>query len=229
MREDTDIHDEDGYQQAERPTDDADRIAMSDADQRESVDGEPYDPAHRSVDDRSTGDETETVVPSAAESEGEIRSDDEPRAASAAMSDDPAAASTTDERAGTDERVGTDGRAGTDEQAATADGVESAELMPGEVPAEPPVTAVGWAEGAAEDMRVRWQELQLRFVDDPSGVAGEARALVAEAVRAVTDALAEQQRQLDSWSTAEGGDTEQLRVVVQQYRDFFDRMLDRAV
>jgi hypothetical protein len=217
MREDTDIHDEDGYQQAERPTDDADRIATPDADQRESVDGEPYDPAHRSVDDRSTGDEAETVVPSAAGSEGEIRSDDEPRAASAAMSDEPAAASTTDERAGTDE------------QAATADGVESAELMPGEAPAEPPVTAVGWAEGAAEDMRVRWQELQLRFVDDPSGVAGEARALVAEAVRAVTDALAEQQRQLDSWSTAEGGDTEQLRVVVQQYRDFFDRMLDRAV
>lgn len=217
MREDTDIHDEDGYQQAERPTDHADRIATPDADQRESVDGEPYDPAHRSVDDRSTGDEAETVVPSAAGSEGEIRSDDEPRAASAAMSDEPAAASTTDERAGTDE------------QAATADRVESAELMPGEAPAEPTTTAVGWAEGAAEDMRVRWQELQLRFVDDPSGVAGEARALVAEAVRAVTDALAEQQRQLDSWSTAEGGDTEQLRVVVQQYRDFFDRMLDRAV
>jgi predicted secreted Zn-dependent protease len=78
-------------------------------------------------------------------------------------------------------------------------------------------------------MRARWQELQLRFVDDPSGVAGQVRALVAEAVRAVTEALAEQQRQLDSWSTAEGGDTEQLRVVVQRYRDFFDRMLDRAV
>jgi hypothetical protein len=72
VREDTDI-DGDGYR-AGRPTDHADRIATPDADQRESVDGEPYDPAHRSVDDRSTGDEAETGVPSAAWSEGEIRS-----------------------------------------------------------------------------------------------------------------------------------------------------------
>jgi len=208
MRDDTEIHDEDGYRQAERSTDDADRIATPDA---EPVDGVPYDPAHRSGIERSTNDEADTLAPSAADSDRDLRSDNEERAASTAMSDEPAAPSTTDERA------------------TTADGVESAELMPGEVPAGPTATAAGWAEGAAGDMRARWQELQLRFVDDPSGVAGEARALVAEAVRAVTDALTEQQRQLDSWSTAEGGDTEQLRVVVQQYRAFFDRMLDRAV
>jgi hypothetical protein len=210
MRDDTETHDEDGYQQAERSRDDADRIATADAEQVEPVDGERHDPAHRSGDDRSTGDERETPVPSAVESDGDLRSDPEARAASTAMTDEPAARSTT-------------------EQAATADGDEAAELMPGQAPAESTATTVGWAEGAAEDMRARWQDLQLRFVDDPSGVAGQARALVAEAVRAVTEALAEQQRQLDSWSTAEGGDTEQLRVVVQRYRDFFDRMLDRAV
>ncbi|HMG29395.1 MAG TPA: hypothetical protein VK585_04680 [Jiangellaceae bacterium] len=115
----------------------------------------------------------------------------------------------------------------TDEPIVASDEEGSAELMPGEVPAEP--AAAGLAEGATETMRARWQELQLRFVDDPSGVAGEARSLVGEAVQAVTGALADQQRRLDSWSSAEGGDTEQLRVVVQQYREFFDRVLDRAV
>ncbi len=114
-----------------------------------------------------------------------------------------------------------------DEPIAASDDEGSAELMPGEVPAEP--ATAGWAEGDTETMRARWHELQLRFVDDPSGVAGEARSLVGEAVQAVTDALADQQRRLDSWSSAEGGDTEQLRVVVQQYREFFDRVLDRAV
>jgi hypothetical protein len=210
MRDDTETHDEDAYQQAERSRDDADRIATADAEQVESADGERHDPAHRYGDDRSTGDERETPVPSAVESDGDLRSDTEARAASTAMTDEPAARSTT-------------------EQTATADGDEATELMPGQAPAESTATTAGWAEGAAEDMRARWQELQLRFVDDPSGVAGQARALVTEAVGAVTEALAEQQRQLDSWSTAEGGDTEQLRVVVQRYRDFFDRMLDRAV
>jgi len=210
MRDDTETHDEDAYQQAERSRDDADRIAAADAEQVEPVDGERHDPAHRSGGDRSAGDEREIPVSSAVESDGDLRSDTEARAASTAMTDEPAARSTT-------------------EQAATVDDDEAAELMPGQAPAESTAPTAGWAEGAAEDMRARWQELQLRFVDDPSGVAGQARALVAEAVGAVTEALAEQQRQLDSWSTAEGGDTEQLRVVVQRYRDFFDRMLDRAV
>ncbi|MGH8825715.1 MAG: hypothetical protein ACRDVN_14765 [Jiangellaceae bacterium] len=115
----------------------------------------------------------------------------------------------------------------TEQATGDSEGGDSNGLMPGDLPAEPAPS--GWAEGAAEDMRTRWQDLQLRFVDDPPGVAGEARSLVDEAVRAITDALADQQRRLDSWSTAEGGDTEQLRVVVQRYRDFFDRMLDRAV
>jgi hypothetical protein len=210
MRDDTETHDEDAYQQAERSRDDADRIAAADAEQVEPVDGERHDPPHHSGADRSAGDEREIPVSSAVESDGDLRSDTEARAASTTMTDEPAARSTT-------------------EQAATVDDDEAAELMPGQAPAESTAPTAGWAEGAAEDMRARWQELQLRFVDDPSGVAGQARALVAEAVDAVTEALAEQQRQLDSWSTAEGGDTEQLRVVVQRYRDFFDRMLDRAV
>ena len=134
------------------------------------------------------------------------------------MTDEPDPAARTDEPNAGQDQV---------ESVASPDQAESAELLPGQATAEP--AATGWTTGAAEDMRARWQELQLRFVDDPGGVAGEARVLVAEAVQGLTNALAEEQRQLDSWNPDEGGDTEQLRVIVQRYRDFFDRMLDRAV
>jgi hypothetical protein len=202
---DTDIHD-DGYEQAERPADDRHRVATSDTERMDPVEGDEY-PA-RPADDRST-DDAEVLEPSAAEDDRDLRSGDEPQPTAAAMTDEPAPAA----------------RAG--EPAASPDRVDSTELMPGQAPVEP--AATGWTKGAAEGMRARWQELQLRFVDDPSGVAGEARALVAEAVQGLTNALAEEQRQLDSWSPDEGGDTEQLRVIVQRYRDFFDRMLERAV
>ena len=68
----------------------------------------------------------------------------------------------------------------------------------------------------------RWQELQLRFVDDPRGVVIEARSLVAEAVQSLTAALSDRQRDLDGLASS-NGDTEQLRTALQRYRDFFDR------
>lgn len=205
---DTDIHDDDGYEHAERPTDDRDQVTALDAERVAPREGEVNDPTRRSADDTST-DDGETVASSAAEADRDLRTGEEAEETAAALRDEPVPAARTDEPAG------------------TPDQVESTELMPGQAPAEP--AATGWTKDAAEGMRARWQELQLRFVDDPGGVAGEARALVAEAVRGLTDALAEEERQLDSWSSAEGGDTEQLRVIVQRYRDFFDRMLDRAV
>lgn len=83
-----------------------------------------------------------------------------------------------------------------------------------------------WDSEAADDLRQRWQSLQLRFVDDPRAVAAEAQALVGEAVNTLTNSVAERQRVLDGWDTA-GDDTEQLRVTVQRYRDLFELVLGR--
>jgi hypothetical protein len=96
------------------------------------------------------------------------------------------------------------------------------ELLPGEMGAEP----VGelWAADSADDLHSRWQELQLRFVDDPRGVVTEARSLVAEAVQTLTAALSDRQRDLDGLASS-NGDTEQLRTALQRYRDFFDRVV----
>jgi hypothetical protein len=100
---------------------------------------------------------------------------------------------------------------------------ERDKLRPGEMTAEP-VGAL-WNSRTANDLRIRWQELQLRFVDDPRGVVTEAQSLVGEAVQSLTDSLTDQQRELDGWASGGDGDTEQLRTALQRYRDFFDRML----
>ncbi|HZM84886.1 MAG TPA: hypothetical protein VFC19_54885 [Candidatus Limnocylindrales bacterium] len=87
----------------------------------------------------------------------------------------------------------------------------------------PPMTSI-WPEETVNQMRTRWQAVQLRFVDDPAAVTGEMQMLVGEAVQALSAALAERQRELDSWSHS-GHDTEQLRLAVQRYRDFHEILL----
>lgn len=89
-----------------------------------------------------------------------------------------------------------------------------------------PVTTI-WPEDALNEMRSRWQAVQLRFVDDPAAATGEMRALVGEAVQALPAVLAERQVELDSWSHSGGHDTEQLRIAVQNYRAFYDFLLGR--
>jgi hypothetical protein len=96
------------------------------------------------------------------------------------------------------------------------------DLKPGDVPVAP--VAGLWTTDSAQGFRDRWREAQLRFIDDPRGVAEEMKGLVNEAVEALTSALSNQHSELDTWST-DGGDTEQYRVVVQRYRTFFERLL----
>lgn len=119
--------------------------------------------------------------------------------------------------------------ADTEDTVATADddvrveADERDELMPGEMAAAPVGTL--WNTETAGELRAHWQQLQLRFVDDPRGVVTEAQSLVGEAVQRLTTAMADQQRELDTWASGDTGETEQLRVALQRYRDFFDRIL----
>lgn len=98
---------------------------------------------------------------------------------------------------------------------------EPTDLKPGDVPAAA-VTAI-WTDDSAQDLRDRWREAQLRFVDDPQVAADDTRDLVNEAVETLTAALASHREQLNSWPA--NGDTELYRVIVQRYRTFFERLL----
>ncbi|WP_433048693.1 hypothetical protein [Dactylosporangium sp. CS-033363] len=82
-----------------------------------------------------------------------------------------------------------------------------------------------WNEGDRQRLRSRWQELQLRFIDDPHLVAGEAERLVQEAVTSLNASLDQRRTQLHQQRAARGLDTENLRASLRDYREFLDRIL----
>jgi hypothetical protein len=81
-------------------------------------------------------------------------------------------------------------------------------------------------DDAAGDFERRWQDLQVRFVDEPQRCVQDADALVSEVMQQITDGFAEERRKLESqWSGGGEASTEDLRVALQRYRSFFNRLL----
>jgi hypothetical protein len=75
-------------------------------------------------------------------------------------------------------------------------------------------------------LRSRWQEVQAAFVDEPRSAVKEADALVAELMRRLAETFSEERQQLESqWDRDGDVSTEDLRVALQRYRSFFDRLL----
>jgi hypothetical protein len=78
----------------------------------------------------------------------------------------------------------------------------------------------------AERLRGRWHDTQTALVDDPRAAVQRADALVAEVVQALSAAFTRQretlERQMDGKDTMT---TEDLRLALQRYRSFFDRLL----
>jgi len=75
----------------------------------------------------------------------------------------------------------------------------------------------------ADDFRQRWDSLQIGFVDDPRQAVQGADELVAQVMKTLAENFAEQRRRIEA--EAGEGDTEQLRVALQRYRSFFQRLL----
>jgi len=100
---------------------------------------------------------------------------------------------------------------------------DEVELSPGDVAREP--VADLWPAHAAEALRERWRDLQLRFVEDPHNVAAEADFLVGEAIETLTGSLASLRADLSDWRYEGAGDTERLRVAVRRYHEFLNRIL----
>jgi hypothetical protein len=78
----------------------------------------------------------------------------------------------------------------------------------------------------AEDLRLQWQEIQQGFVDDPQSSVRAADGLVAEAMQLLATTFADHKHGLEGqWHRGEEVATEDLRLALQQYRSFFDRLL----
>jgi hypothetical protein len=76
------------------------------------------------------------------------------------------------------------------------------------------------------DLRSRWEEIQTRFVDDPRRAVEDADALVAGVMQSLAEGFAQAREQLEGqWTRGEDVSTEELRVALQRYRSFFQRLL----
>ena len=77
-----------------------------------------------------------------------------------------------------------------------------------------------------EDLRGRWTTVQSTFVDNPQKAVEEASALVSSAIKEIDEWFKNQRTEIDKQlSKGTSATTEDLRVTLQQYRDFFDRLL----
>jgi hypothetical protein len=75
-------------------------------------------------------------------------------------------------------------------------------------------------------MRTRWTNIQAGFVDEPRSSVEHADALVAELMQQLAQTFAAEKNNLEGqWERGQEVSTEDLRVALQHYRSFFDRLL----
>jgi hypothetical protein len=80
--------------------------------------------------------------------------------------------------------------------------------------------------GELENLRTRWKEVQTAFVDEPRKAVEQADGLVASAMKRLAEVFAEERSKLEGqWDRGDNVATEDLRVALQRYRTFFDRLL----
>ena len=77
-----------------------------------------------------------------------------------------------------------------------------------------------------QTLRSRWDSIQTGFVDEPRHAVEQADSLVAEMMQHLAQLFADERSKLEAqWSRGEDVSTEDLRVALQRYRSFFDRLL----
>jgi hypothetical protein len=77
-----------------------------------------------------------------------------------------------------------------------------------------------------DTFRARWMEIQAGFVDEPHRAVRQADELVEEVTNRITELFAFERSKLEEqWGRQREVSTEDLRIVLQRYRSFFDRLL----
>ena len=82
-------------------------------------------------------------------------------------------------------------------------------------------------EEESKDFHKRWTDIQTAFVDEPRLAVERADELVAEVIKELANSFAEERSRLEGqWGRGDNVSTEDLRVALQRYRAFFDRLLN---
>jgi predicted lipid-binding transport protein (Tim44 family) len=133
----------------------------------------------------------------------------------------------TDDRVATEDRDATDDQRSSDDRLTTADLVKEADNVDEADDTDASVEREPLFAGEdAERFRGRWQEIQVAFVDEPREAVKNADSLVADLMQRLAATFSEERSSLESqWDSGEDASTEDLRVALQRYRSFFDRLL----
>jgi hypothetical protein len=98
--------------------------------------------------------------------------------------------------------------------------------VPGESAAERTTSVLLLPTKEIQDLRTQWINTQAGFVDEPRKSVQEADVLVADVMKRLAETFANERSQLEGqWSSGENVSTEDLRVALQHYRSFFDRLI----
>jgi hypothetical protein len=83
-----------------------------------------------------------------------------------------------------------------------------------------------FAEDELSGLRSRWDGVQSGFVDDPKECVLKADGLVSDVVDQLTTGFSEARSRLEAqWARGEEASTEDLRLALKRYREFFERLL----
>jgi hypothetical protein len=197
---------------------------------RDAPDGEPVtaDPGHAAPEDR----EARAGEPDARD-ETEFAPEDREAPARETMAEDreaPARDTVAEEReAPTRDTVAEDREAptrdtGADDRGAAATTHNGAPTSTSDVAAGESAALLPEDENAT--FTRRWEELQTAFVDEPRQTVEQADELVAQLMKRLAEGFAAERERLEQqWGRGEDISTEDLRVALQRYRAFFQRLL----
>jgi len=83
-----------------------------------------------------------------------------------------------------------------------------------------------FSESEMEDFRSQWSKVQTGFVDEPRQTVEGADKLVASVMQRLAEGFATERSGLEKqWDRGDNVSTEDLRIALQRYRSFFDRLL----
>jgi hypothetical protein len=116
-----------------------------------------------------------------------------------------------------------------EENTAEAEREPEADAVEAEPPAvdhESSTAEMLFADDDVADLRARWAGVQAAFVDNPKECVQQADHLVSDLVDHLTTGFAEARSRLEEqWSRGQEASTEDLRMALMHYREFFDRLL----
>jgi ketosteroid isomerase-like protein len=102
---------------------------------------------------------------------------------------------------------------------------ETEEIPQGQPSAGEPLTPL-FSQERVQELRNRWRELQVGFVDEPQKTVRQADELVAQVMQDLSRGFADERGKLESqWDKGDKVSTEELRQALRRYRSFFERFL----